>query len=103
MSSSNLCASPQSSTSQKRWAPEKIRRVVKDIKDSPTINLLSLLTALLARLLLQDEELETSETSFSAKIEKSKALVDLMHSDAAAFCNDESNARATDVKTRLRD
>lgn len=87
---------------QNDWEPDKIWRVVRDIEDSPKINLLSLLTALLARLLLEDEDVETSEASFSAIIKQSKALVELMRYDAAAFCDDESNMRATDVKRTLR-
>lgn len=103
MSSSNSSTDPQSSPLNNKWAPEKIWRVVRDIKDSPKTSLLSLLTALLARLLLDDQDTEASELSFSEKVKESKCLVDLILRDTTSFCKDESNVRATDLKKQLRD
>lgn len=93
---------PQSSTTDKRWAPDKIRRIVKDIQDSPKISLLALLTALLARLLLDDKDIDASKPLHSGKFKQSKTLIDLMLHDVHTFYSDNSNAKAIDLMRPLR-
>lgn len=105
MPNSNPSQKKQSKASQDSWKPDKIWNVVHGIQDSPKISLLSLLTALLARLLMHRsvEDIETSEQSFPEKVKQSKDIVELMLQDATAFCDDESNVRATSTKKHLRD
>lgn len=105
MSAPNEIADSQPSTSETQWASEKITRVVRDIKDSPKISLLSLLTALLARLLLDasNDDAKTCEASFPEKVRQSKDIVELMRQDATTFCDDEGNTRATETKKHLCD
>lgn len=103
MSSSNICSHPEYSNSHEKWEPDRIRRVLKDIKDSPKISLRSLLTALLTRLQSDDEDVEASSSSTLVKVEQSKDIVELMLRDATTFCNDTSSARATKLKKHLRD
>lgn len=87
------------------WEPEKIWNVVHDIQDSPKTSLLSLLTALLARVFIDasGEDNETSEPLCSEKFKQSKDVVEQMQQDAMAFCDDEDNKRATETKKHLRD
>lgn len=80
------------------WDPDGIRRVAQDIQESPKINLPSLLTVLLARLLLGDN----SEPSPSVIVKQSREIVKLMLKDAEAFCKDEVNIRSTDMRKLLR-
>lgn len=105
MSAPNEIADSQPSTSETKWAPEKITRVARDIKDSPKISLLSLLTALLARLLLDasNDDAKTYEASFPEKVRQSKDIVELMRQDATTFCDNESNMRASETKKHLCD
>lgn len=82
------------------WSPEKIWRVAKDIKDAPKINLLSLLTAFLSRMLLEDRDIEASGQTYSEKVKQSGDIIDTMHRDAVAFCTD---GRATDLRRYLHE
>lgn len=103
MSSSSSRADPQSPTTCKRWEPAKIRRIIKDVQNCPKISLLTMLTALLARLLLDDKDTKASNSLHSEKVKQSKALIALMLRDAHTFCNDDNNVKATDLKRHLHD
>lgn len=104
MSNSNLVLINQYKAPQDNWN-DRVWNVVHDIQDSPKISLLSLLTALLTRLLLDvsNDDVETSQRSLTEKVKQSKYIIELMYQDATAFCDDEGNIGTTKTKKHLRD
>lgn len=101
MSSSASCAEENKTPVSKKWDPERIWRVARNIKESPKINLLSLLSTFLARMLVEENN-EATEVLHPEAVEKSKDIIDMMHRDALVFCRGRGNKKATDLKKYLR-